>query len=300
MDLVIMAAGMGSRFGGLKQVEPVNENGEFIIDYSIYDAIQAGFDRVVFIIKEENYDLFRKTVGARVEKHIAVEYVFQTMDDIPKGTSVPETRTKPLGTGHALFCLRGKVSDKFAVINADDFYGRNSYEVLYDFLRKQKDLSSFALVGYKVGDTLSENGATKRGVCVTDKDGNVVNMIESKVENVLGQIYAFPLSGEKEFTINPDNPVSMNNLAMTTKLFDYLVPRFKEFLTDPKTNLETDEFLLPVILGEMLEKKLITLKTLDTTSKWSGVTYRADKDQLVKFLAKETEKGIYPARLWEE
>lgn len=300
MDLVIMAAGMGSRFGGLKQVEPVNDSGEFIIDYSIYDAIQAGFDRVVFIIKEENYELFRKTVGARVEKHIKVEYVFQRMDDIPEGTTVPENRTKPLGTGHALYCLRGKVSDKFAIINADDFYGRDSYEVLYNFLRKQKDMSEFALVGYKIGDTLSDNGATKRGVCILDDAGKVKTVVESKVENILGQIYAFPLSGEKEFTVPADNPVSMNNLALTTKLFDYLVPRFKEFMQDPNTNLETDEFLIPVVLGEMLEKGMITLKALDTTSKWSGVTYRADKDQLVRFLEKETARGVYPTKLWEE
>ncbi len=182
MTLVIMAAGMGSRFGGLKQIEPIDEYGNFIIDYSIYDAILAGFDKVVFIIKKENYDIFRETVGARVEKYIKCEYVFQELDVLPMGYKVPDGRVKPWGTGHAILCAKDKVSDNFAIINSDDFYGRESYMIMADFLRNNKDSRAYAMAGYKVKNTLTENGAVKRGVCEI-KDDYLVRLVESSICN---------------------------------------------------------------------------------------------------------------------
>jgi choline kinase len=303
MDLVIMAAGMGSRFGGLKQVEPVNDNGEFIIDYSIYDAIKAGFDRIVFIIKEENLELFRKTVGSRIESKIDVKYVFQDMKNVPEGVVIPESRKKPLGTGHAIYCLNGVVSDKFAIINADDFYGRDAFNVLHDFLASSNEKNAFASVNYKVGETLSDNGSTKRGVCIVE-NGLVSQVIESKIEQENGKIVATPLSNcgnsnTTSFEITKDNPVSMNMFALKSSLFDYLNPRFKTFLEENKDTIDTCEYLIPTVLGEMMDKKLITLASLSTTAKWHGVTYREDKDKLVDFLKQETERGVYPKSLWK-
>jgi len=206
MDLVIMAAGMGSRFGGLKQVEPVNDDGEFILDYSVYDAIQAGFDRVIFVIKEENYDLFRNTVGKRIENKIDVKYVFQDINNRPKVVDIPESRVKPLGTAHVIYCLQGVVSDKFVVLNADDFYGRDAFVVAHKFLETKGDSMHYGTVNYRVADTLSEFGAAKRGVCKVE-NGIVKSIIESEVERVNGTIEARPLSGAPKFNVSDDMPV---------------------------------------------------------------------------------------------
>lgn len=298
MDLVIMAAGMGSRFGGLKQVEPINENGEFIIDYSIYDAIKAGFDRVLFIIKEENYQLFRQTVGARIEQKIKVEYVFQDMQNIPQGTFVPENRVKPLGTGHAIYCIQDKVSDKFGIINADDFYGRDAFKVLYEFLANNKEQTEFACINYHVKDTLTNNGATKRGVCVTN-DGIISQIIESSIEEVDGQIYATPLTGGDKILLDKDAPVSMNMFALNKHLFPYLNKRFETFLKENQKDIEKCEYLMPTILDEMMSQGLITMKSISTTAIWQGVTYKEDKEKLVNFLKEQTRQGVYPAKLWK-
>ena len=218
MDLVIMAAGMGSRFGGLKQVEPVNDDGEFILDYSVYDAIQAGFDRVIFVIKEENYDLFRNTVGKRIENKIEVKYVFQDINNRPKVVDIPESRVKPLGTAHVIYCLQGVVSDKFVVLNADDFYGRDAFVVAHEFLETKGDAKHYGTVNYRVADTLSEFGAAKRGVCEVE-NGVVKSIIESEVERVNGIIEARPLSGAEKFNVSDDMPVSMNMLCLNSSIF---------------------------------------------------------------------------------
>jgi len=297
MDLVIMAAGMGSRFGGLKQVEPVNENGEFILDYSIYDAIKAGFDRVVFIIKRENYDLFRDTVGARIESKIKVEYVFQDMFNIPEGTTVNPERIKPLGTGHAIYCLNGVVSERFGIINADDFYGRDAFHVLYDYLKNNNDETRFATVGYKAGETLSENGAAKRGVCIVE-NGEISQIIESSIERINGTICAKPLSGDPEFTVEEDNPVSMNMLGLNSYLFPYLNEQFVNFLKNNEGSM-TAEYLIPNIICEMMNKNIAKLMCLKTTSKWYGITYKEDKQSLVDYIEDQTKKGVYPRSLWK-
>ena len=298
MDLVIMAAGMGSRFGGLKQVEPINDNGEFILDYSIYDAIQAGFERVVFIIKEENYDLFRETVGKRIESKIKVEYVFQDMKKIPEGTSVPAERVKPLGTGHAIYCLNGVVADKFAIINADDFYGRDAFKALYSFMNENNDKTIFGSVVYKIGETLSENGAAKRGLCIVE-NGEVKQIIECSVDKVGDEIVASPLSGEPEFIVDFSNPVSMNMFALNSHLFPYLNKRFKEFFIENQDGMMTAEYLIPSVITEMMDRNMAKVVSIKTTAKWYGVTYKEDKQALVDYIKSQTYAGVYPKQLWK-
>lgn len=294
MDLVIMAAGMGSRFGGLKQVEPINEHGEFIVDYSLYDAIMAGFDRVIFVIRKENFELFNQTVGKRVEKKIEIKYVFQETSNLPIQISIG--RKKPLGTGHAIFCIKDVVSNKFAVINSDDFYGADAFKVLYDFLKHNEDKMNFATVNYPIGQTLSD-GVCKRGVCIV-KNGEILEIIESTVEKYKDKIKATSLVDAKEFLIGFDNPVSVNMFGLDRCLFNYLIPRFEEFLMENKSNLKDCEFLLPAVLSEMMEQKRIRLTSLKTTAKWQGITYREDKERLVRYIKKQTLEGFYPSSLW--
>ena len=202
ITLVILAAGMGSRFGGLKQIEPMGPNGEFIIDYSVYDAIKAGFNKIVFLIKRENYDLFKETIGARVEPYIKTEYAFQELNNLPLGYTLPSDRVKPLGTAHAVLCCKEKIHENFAMINSDDFYGRDAFIKAYDYLSKVDESSSeYGMIGYKVANTLTENGSVKRGVCNVDNNGYLTNLTESKVERVNNEIIASPLDGSKAFTV---------------------------------------------------------------------------------------------------
>lgn len=298
MDLVIMAAGMGSRFGGLKQIEPVNENNEFIIDYSIYDAIRAGFDRVIFIIKKENYEIFRNTVGKRVEDKIKVEYVFQELENLPYGYEVPEGRVKPWGTGHAIWCCKNVVKDDFAIVNADDFYGLDAYLTASRFIQANNNYD-FGLVAYKVKNTLSENGSAKRGVCKTF-NGKLIDIIESSIEKIDGEIYATPLDYDYTFKIDEDQIVSMNMWCFTPKIFKMLDREFPRFLT---TALEENplkaEFLLPTIVDKMVKNGAVDVQVKATTAKWLGVTYKEDKESVVNGLKELTERKIYPKSLWE-
>ncbi len=298
MDLVIMAAGMGSRFGGLKQMEPINEDNQFIIDYSIYDAIRAGIDRVVFIIKEENYHAFKETVGNRVEKYIETEYVFQRLDCMPHGFKVPKCRVKPWGTAHAILSCRQTVHGDFIVINADDFYGYDAFKVVADFLRNKKSDKEFALAGYKVKNTLTSNGAVKRGVC-TVENGYLDDIIESSIEERDGKFFAAPLNGMPEFEVEGDAPVSMNMFGFTQEIFRYLEKRFKSFLIEEMMdNPEKCEFLIPSVVAEMIGGELATVKVLDTSAVWHGVTYKEDKEDLVGSIAQLVESGEYPKHLW--
>lgn len=298
MDLVIMAAGMGSRFGGLKQIEPINDNGEFIIDYSIYDAIRYGFDRVVFIIKHEIYDIFRETVGKRIEEKIQVEYVFQELDDLPEGFTVPEGRVKPWGTGHAILCCKDVVKDNFAIINADDFYGRDAFKVLAEFLKANSD-DNYALVGYKVDNTLADTGATKRGVCAV-KNSMLTRIVESSVERKDGKIFATPLDSDETKEIDKNTVVSMNMFGFTPKLFEVLENEFKNFLDETlETNPLKSEFLIPTIVdGEITKGQIV--QVLDTSAVWYGVTYKEDKEKVVNALRLLSEQGEYPMNLWGE
>lgn len=298
--LVIMAAGMGSRFGGLKQIEPVGPNGEFIIDYSIYDAIKVGFNRVVFIIKEENYDIFKETVGNRVASHIKVDYVFQKIDNIPNGYQVPENRVKPWGTSHAILSCYGIVNEDFIVINSDDFYGRDAFSAAMKFLkeREEKNLSEYALIGYHVKNTLTDNGSVKRGVCKVNNN-YLEALIESEITKDKEIITAKPLDGSDSFEIEPDSYVSMNCFAFTPDILDYLKDNFPKFLDSHKNNLEKCEYLLPESVFAKMKEDNTKVRVVPTTAKWYGVTYKEDKESVVAAIKKMIENGEYPENLWK-
>ena len=297
MDLLILAGGMGSRFGGLKQIEPIHKNGEFIIDYSIYDAIKAGFDRVVFLIKEETYDIFRETVGKRIENKIKTEYVFQSLNDLPEGFSVPEGREKPLGTAHAILCCKNAIKDNFVMINADDFYGRETFEVIAKHLKENKLDNRYYGVGYKVANTLTENGAVKRGIITANEDKFLVDIEESSIEKSNGKIIATYLKGGEPFEVDENCLVSMNVWGFNPQIFDYIETRFTNFLSNLKNPLK-DEFLIPDIINEQVHEKMVDAKILDTSAVWYGVTYKEDKDSVVNAINSMVENGIYPDNLW--
>lgn len=301
ITLVILAAGMGSRFGGLKQIEPMGPNGEFIIDYSVYDAIKAGFTKIVFLIKEENYDIFKETIGARVEPHINVEYCFQKNDNLPAGYELPADRVKPLGTAHAILCCKNNVHEPFMIINADDFYGRDAFMQGAKFLKELKDERPYpyGMVGYLVKNTITENGSVKRGVCEVSGD-DLVKLTESTVERIDGKIIASPLSGQPAFEVQEDDTVSMNMLLFTPSIFEYIEDGFPAFLDASKDNLEKCEYLIPNVLFDAIEDKYATCKALKTTATWYGVTYREDMDSVKASIKNLVDTNEYPNHLWDE
>ena len=291
MTLVIMAAGMGSRFGGLKQIEPVGPNGEFIIDYSIYDAKRCGFDKIVFIIKEENYEIFKETIGKRVEGKITVEYVFQNNLNVP--IEIPTERVKPLGTAHAILCCKDLVKENFAVINADDFYGYNAYKVLAENLRKTKD--EFLMVSYLLGQTLTKSGKVKRGVC--HKDGEyLTDITESEVIEENNKLVGTELETGKEINVDKNTLVSMNMFGFTPKIFELLENNFKEFLLTH--DIMKSEYLIPSELSKYIKEGLIKLRVLETDAKWFGITYKEDKEEFTEEINKLVKKSVYPSKLW--
>lgn len=294
--LLVMAAGMGSRFGGLKQIEPMGPNGEFLIDYSVYDAKLAGFTKIVFIIKEENYDIFKETIGKRVEPYIETEYVFQDDSNLKEKYKNLQTRVKPLGTGHAILCAKDKVKTPFAIINADDFYGRDAYVVASKYLDKIDD-KHYAVVGYKVGKTLSPNGAAKRGIC-KEENGKLKDLIESSVEKVDDKIIAKPLDGETEFIVEDDSLVSMNMLLFTPKIFDYLEEKLIKFLETNKNDLSKCEFLIPDVVKDAIKEDRVEVDLLSTNAIWHGVTYKEDKEEVVKAIDELIKEKVYPNKLW--
>lgn len=236
LTLLIMAAGMGSRFGGLKQIEPVGPNNEFIIDYSVYDAIKAGFNKIVFIIKKENYEVFKETIGKRVEDKIKVEYAFQDLNDLPNGYECPSDRVKPWGTAHAILSAKNLIHEPFAIINSDDFYGRDAYYTISNFLKEERKENTYAVVGYHVNNTLTENGSVKRGVCKV-KNNELEKLVESSIQKIDGVIKATPLDGSMPFTISQDTYVSMNMLGFNPTIFSYIEEHFPKFLNDNKDNI---------------------------------------------------------------
>ena len=296
--LLIMAAGMGSRFGGLKQIEPVGPSGEFIIDYSIYDAIKAGFTKVVFVIKKENFEVFKETVGNRVSKHIKVFYAFQDMNNLPNGFVCPSDREKPWGTSHAILSAKDLINENFAIINADDFYGRDAYNVISSFLDNDLTENTYCVVGYKLGNTLSLNGSVKRGVCHAS-NGFLTDLIESKVERVSDGIIASPLNGNASFSVTEDTLVSMNMLGFNTSIFKYIEDNFSIFLESHKDDILKCEYLIPDTVFDAMRKNFCRVKLLSTTAKWQGITYREDKQLLVDEINKLVSEGIYPSRLWD-
>lgn len=296
LTLVIMAAGMGSRFGGLKQIEPIGPNKEFLIDYSIYDAIKAGFTKVVFIIKKENEQAFKETIGRRIEGRIPVSYIFQEMDNIPVNKNLNQ-REKPLGTAHAIYCCKNQVTSSFAIINADDFYGYDAYLKMADFL-KESETDEYALMGYRVKNTLTENGSVKRGICNVEKD-YLTSIIESSVKEKEGKIIASPLDNSPSFEVSKESLVSMNMLGFTPSIFPYLEEKIKQFLTCSSTDLEKDEILIPCVVEMGIKEHKCKVKVLETTATWYGVTYKEDKEYVVNGINSLIEKGTYPKNLWQ-
>lgn len=300
ITLVILAAGMGSRFGGLKQIEPMGPNGEFIIDYSVYDAIKAGFNKIVFLIKRENYDLFKETIGARVEPYIKTEYAFQELNNLPLGYTLPSDRVKPLGTAHAVLCCKEKVHENFAMINSDDFYRRDAFIKAYEYLSKVDESSSeYGMIGYKVANTLTENGSVKRGVCNVDNNGYLTNLTESKVERVNNEIIASPLDGSKAFTVKDDDTVSMNFLLFTPSIFNYIEEGFPEFFDNNKDNLLTAEYLIPDVLSNLIKNNKASTKVIPTSANWYGVTYKEDTPGVKRAIQNLVDNHEYNDNLWD-
>ncbi len=298
MQLVIMAGGMGSRFGGLKQIEPIHGNGEFIIDYSIYDAIKNGFNKVVFIIKEENYDVFRNTIGKRIENIVNVEYVFQKNDNVPKEVELPLERVKPLGTGHAILCCKDVVDEDFVVVNSDDFYGYDAFRIASEFINNKYDDNEFAMISYKIGNTLTKNGSVKRGVC-EEANGYLTRIKECSVREEEDVIVAKTLEGDIDIPTNRNTVVSMNMFAFTPKVFELLENDFLPYLEEHRDSLLTCEYLLPEVICNNIDRRNIKVKVLKTDAKWSGMTYKEDKEELVNEINKLVEDGVYPDKLWD-
>lgn len=299
ITLIILAAGMGSRFGGLKQIEAMGPNGEFIIDYSVYDAIKAGFTKIVFLIKRENYNIFKETIGSRVEKHITVEYAFQE-GNIPEDFfDLLKDREKPLGTAHAIMCCRDNINGPFAIINADDFYGFDAYKKAFDYLNTvDVNSTDYGMIAYLVKNTLTENGSAKRGICETC-DGMLTTLTESKCERVGDKIIASPLSGDPSFEVDGDSVVSMNFLLFTPKLFEQLSVDFPKFLEKNRDNLEKCEYLIPDALENFLKRGESTVKVISTDASWYGVTYREDMPNVKKALLDFSNASVYPKKLWD-
>lgn len=293
--LVVMAAGMGSRYGGLKQIDPVGPNGQIIMHYSIYDAWKAGFRRVVFIIKEDLLDAFRERIGNAAEKLMQVDYVFQSPNKLPEGCTMPEGRTKPLGTGHAVYCVRGVVNEPFAVINADDFYGAEAFQCLYDYLKDAQDDDKYryCMVGYRVENTLTENGTVSRGICEADANGYLADIVErTAISRDANGVISDPEAGE----IAEGTLVSMNMWGFTPSFLDELESGLRTFMTEelPK-NPTKGEYYLPFAVDHLIQNGQATAKVLQTSAQWYGVTYKEDKPVVVDALRRMTEAGLYPA-----
>lgn len=283
--LVVMAAGMGSRFGGLKQIEPIGPGGQAIIDFSVYDAKAAGFNKVVFIIKHEIEKEFKEIVGRRIEKMIDVEYAYQELDMLPEGFTCPEDRQKPWGTAHAIYCARDKVNTPFAVINADDYYGKSAYQKIYNHLKEQK--GDFCMVGFRLQNTLTENGTVSRGVCEIE-DGHLKSVTERT--KILDCKYT--LDDKNWVELPPDCIVSMNMWGFTPDVFAYIENDLKEFFAE-KINQPKVEYYLPTVVSNVIERGQKDVAVLVAEERWYGVTYKEDKDGVVNALAEKIENGEY-------
>lgn len=299
--LLLLAAGMGSRYGGLKQLDGLGPNGETIMDYSIYDAIKAGFGKIVFVIRKDFEDDFRQKVLSKYEGHIPAEVCFQAMDKLPEGFTVPEGRQKPWGTNHAVMMAKGLINEPFCVINCDDFYNRDAYMVMGKFLSELPEGSKnrYSMVGFRVGNTLSENGTVARGICSKDNDGHLTEVVErTEIMRVDGKVCYKDEEG-KWVAVEDNTPVSMNMWGFTPDYFEYSDEYFKEFLSDAKNmeNLKA-EFFIPLVVNNLIHEGTATVKVLDTTSKWFGVTYAADRQATVDRIQKLIEEGVYPNRLF--
>ena len=292
--LVILAAGMGSRFGGLKQIEPVGPNGEFIIDYSIYSAIKYGFNKIVFIIKEEIEKVFKETIGNRIQNYVNVEYAYQKNDDVVEGVIIPSTRVKPLGTAHAIYCARNNINGNFGVITSDDFYGDDAFRVLSQSIDNTND---YVIVGYPIKSTLSDNGSVKRGIII-EEDNKVVDIIESSCVIEGDKVKCTPLDTTKEeFYVDNNHPCSMLMNGFTTNIIRTIEQTMLDEYNKHLDDIDNFEILLPDIMSKDI-KNGQNIKVVTTTSTWMGVTYKEDLDKLKSFINKSIDDGIYPSNLW--
>lgn len=284
--LAVLAAGMGSRFGGLKQIEPLGPNGQVIIDYSVFDAVEAGFDKAVLIIKKEIEHDFREVIGKRIEKMIDVDYAFQELDKVPSWFTVPSERSKPWGTGHAILCARDVIDTSFAVINSDDYYGKDAYKLIHDYLVSGAD--DFCMAGFQLKNTLTDNGTVSRGVCEVGADGKLSSIVErTKIKDC-----KFTEDGETWVPLPEDTLVSMNMWGYTTKVFDYLEDGFDRFLKENGT-VPKSEYFLPLMVDDVIKSGKTSVSVLPTDSRWYGVTYKEDKDSVVKAFKELTDLGMY-------
>ena len=288
---------MGSRYGGLKQLDGLGPNGETIMDYSIFDAIRSGFGKVVFVIRHDFEADFREKVLSKYENHIPVEVVFQSVDDLPEGFTCPAGRTKPWGTNHAVLMGRTAIHEPFAVINADDFYGRDGFRVLGEWLSRAEGENAYCMVGYRVGNTLSESGTVARGICRTDAEGYLTGVVErTDIARVNGRI-TFTGDDGQPTTTEDNTPVSMNMWGFTPDYFRYTEAYFREFL---RANIDNPkaEYYIPLMVNKLINEQTATVKVLDTTSKWFGVTYSADRQGVVDKIQSLIDEGVYPAKLF--
>ena len=298
ITLVILAAGLGSRYGaGIKQLQQIGKHGEIIIDYAIHDALEAGFNKVVFIIRKDIEDIFRESIGNRIEKICPVEYVFQDKNDLPDGFTCPEDRIKPWGTGQAVLACRDVLDGPFAVINADDYYGKEAFRKVYTFLKEHEETAhEYCMAGFVLANTLSENGTVTRGVCEMDEHTNLLTVHETKG-------VAMDEDGiirSKEGTAIPGNSlVSMNMWGLTADFVEILKTEFVDFLSKVEPGDLTAEFLLPTIIDKLLQEQSVSVKVLSSHDKWMGVTYAEDKAAMIESIEKMIEKGIYNEKLWE-
>ncbi|ROR27392.1 nucleotidyltransferase-like protein [Mobilisporobacter senegalensis] len=300
--LVIMAAGMGSRYGGLKQIDPVDDMGNLIIDFSIYDAIKAGFKKIVFIIKKEIESDFKEMIGRRISDYIKVEYVYQELSRLPEGYEIPEGRKKPWGTGHAVLCCMDKIDGPFAVINADDYYGREAFQMIYDALLNTEDDSKYrySMVGYTLENTLTDHGHVARGVCDISIDGKLKEIHERTHIEKQGQEAVFTEDdGNTWVAIPKSSTVSMNMWGFTNSILTELNNRFKSFLdSQALENPLKSEYFLPTIISDLLKENKATVEVLHSNDKWFGVTYKEDKETVVNAIKDFKTNGIYPKQLW--
>lgn len=301
--LVIMAAGMGSRYGGLKQIDPVGNHGEAILDFSLFDAHEAGFETAVIIIKEAIRNDFMQTVGERLKRcPMEIRYAYQELHKLPEGYAVPEIRTKPWGTSHAVLCAADVIGDApFAVINADDYYGKSGFKQIYEFLQNAKDgeKHDYCMVGYMLGNTVTDHGSVARGVCQVDEKGNLQTIVERLRIEKQADAIRFTEDGESWTELPENTVVSMNMWGYTPSFLQELRDRFPAFLdTAAKENPAKAEFLLPTTVEALLREEKATVRVLESQDKWYGVTYAADKPQVVAALKAKTAEGLYPDSLW--
>ena len=302
--LVVMAAGMGSRYGGLKQMDPIDDNGHVILDYSCYDAMRAGFETVVFVIKPEIEETFREVIGNRIAQKMNVEYVFQRSDDLPEGYTVPEGRTKPWGTAQAVLAARNVVDGPFAVINADDYYGPEGFEEIFNYLLHHPDtpeMYEYAMVGYLLKNTVTENGSVARGVCTETANGYLHNVVERTkiVKGEMNPRYTED-DGATWHDLSEDDIVSMNLWGFQKSYLEEAWAGFPEFLDKAiAENPMKGEYFLPTVVSNLLSQKKARVKVLRSNDKWYGVTYKEDKPMVVEALADLRRKGLYPEKLWD-